>query len=503
MAENRTRGSGHAAAPAARTPVLYASEKPMKKKKKPYAGARTLKSVAKMKKASRRAKRRHRDAKGHFISKSAASRRLTAKRSRVSLHRRATDGRGGSRRSRKRTVSTHTSREAPPMAKTKRTAKQKAAAKRNIKKAIAKNRAKGRAHTKTPRRRARSSKKSAPRKSWMKGLRAARAARRRNKKAGRKHPVRAFSYHRKPKRVRVRAHRSYEGGRRRQTAKQRRASLRNLRKARSARSPGRRRSSRRGHRHRYAMSNPLGGMELFVGGLTGLIGFAGTDFVDRILATHALTPKGAPDANGVQLYADTPPTTGSYIGLYNPTAITAPMSPLRWAVGGLFIVVPLGLAHYVKGDVGRSSLQMFGFGAGIRILGKGLLDLLAMLTRKTAIGQRVYDGEMRAMAIRSGDGSEANLPSAGLGRPAGAGCACGGSCPGCARALAAVQTGAGWPSMPREIAVPAPGVAPGPPPSPPMPSTPVTAVPDQPPQRALTGLPRPKARNPYLWGAAA
>lgn len=356
--------------------------------------------------------------------------------------------------------------------------------------------------TKSPRRAARSSKKkSTAMKPWMKGLRAARRARAAAKRAGRKHPVRAYSYHRPPKRVKVKAHRSYERGG--QTAAQRRASLRNLAKARRARKGGHRSSKRGGRRQRYAMENPLGGLELFVGGLTGLIGFGGADFVDRIIATHALTPKGSPDASGVQLYMDTPPTDGSYKGLYNPTAITAPMNLTRWAVGGLITVVPLGLAHYVTGPVGRSSLQMFGFGAGIRIVGKGLLDLLAMLTRKTAVGQRVYDGEMRAMALHAADGSEATLPSAGLGRT-GTGCACGGSCVACAAKLAG-KTGAGWPSMPREVsqqaAPPAPQLAPPAPPPPPGGSVTVTQMPDRVPV-SLTGTP-PRLKNPYLWGERA
>jgi hypothetical protein len=520
MADNRARADGHAAAPSARRArVLYASEKIMKKKRRPTekpGRARHITKKAEVRNADqarKRARLRRRDAKGHFLSKAAARRktqRLTAKRSRVSSSRRASGTSGISRRSRMARTTTHSSAsEASPMAKGKKraSAKQKAAARRNIKKAQAANRRKS-SGTKTPRRRARTSRRSSPRKPWEKGLRAARAARRRNKRAHRKHPVRSYSYHRKPKRVRVPAHRSYEAGRRRQTAAQRRASLRNLAKARRARG-GRRSSKRRGggHRHRYAMENPLGGLELFVGSLTGLIGFGGADFVDRLIATHALTPKGTPTAAGIQLYMDTPPTTGSYTGLYNPSAITAPMNLTRWAVGGLMTVVPLGLAHYVKGPVGRSSLQMFGFGAGIRILGKGLLDLLAMLTKNTSTGQRLYDGELRAMALHRGDGSEANLPSAGLGRPAlaakppghGTGCACTACANKTPDQLAGRPAGTvGWPSMPREVA---PALTPPPPPPPPTTQTGPIPVVTATTNTALTGLPKP--RNPYRWGEEA
>jgi hypothetical protein len=176
----------------------------------------------------------------------------------------------------------------------------------------------------------------------------------------------------------------------------------------------------------HAMENPLGGMELVVGLFTGVLGFATADLLDRFIATHALTAKS--DGS----FADTPPADGNYPGLYNATAVLAPMDWKRWLVGGAVSGTPLVAAQFVSSKVGRSALQMFGFGSGMRVLGKGLVDLGAMLAKKYSFTQRLYDGELRAGALKAKDGSEAALPSAGLGSPCGcANCTTGvGSCCG-------------------------------------------------------------------------
>jgi len=167
-------------------------------------------------------------------------------------------------------------------------------------------------------------------------------------------------------------------------------------------------------------------MELVVGLFTGVLGFATADLLDRFIATHALTAKS--DGS----FADTPPADGNYPGLYNATAVLAPMDWKRWLVGGAVSGTPLVAAQFVSSKVGRSALQMFGFGSGMRVLGKGLVDLGAMLAKKYSFTQRLYDGELRAGALKAKDGSEAALPSAGLGSPCGcANCTTGvGSCCG-------------------------------------------------------------------------
>lgn len=379
-------------------------------------------------------------------------------------------------RRRARSTSAHT--EAKTMKKGKgkrkahRTAAQKAAAKKNIKKAQAAVRRKGRKSGKRKTLAKRSAHRTAvappkPRKAMrrtgksrkrrftkkardaaMRNLRKARAARKRAKAAGRKHNVRAYSYHSKPKRVRVPAHRSYER-KHRQSRKARAASLRNLKKARAAlRHGGRRRS---GHRAREtymeAMVNALTGVEVVFGGISGIVWFMVTDFVDRVLATHALTDKGTKDASGHELYADNPPTTGSYAGLFNATAICAPMDVTRWLVGALVMTaLPLGISFAIPNDIVRSCFQAAAGGAGIRIFGKAAIDLVAYITMWNPIGQQLYDGEMRAQVYASGNTDPlASLPSSGLGKvdkPAGTGEA----------PAKEEKPGTGWPSMPRERA---------------------------------------------------
>ena len=279
-------------------------------------------------------------------------------------------------------------------------------------------------------------------------------------------------------------------------------------KRRKAKRAGKRHSGRKGARkgtrrakRSAAMENPMTTGELILGGFTGLLGFLTADVVDRMLATHALTDKGTKDLQGNELYADNPPSSGDYTGLYNATAICAPMDVTRWLVGvGAVAGLPLVLAHFVKNDMARSGLQFFGFAAGVRIVGKGLTDLVAGVLKTNPIGQQLYDGEMRAAALKANNGNPAaaalaSLPSAGLGRPR----------LGAAAPCAPCATGAGYPSMPREVASGATQSAP------PQNSTPSTqmAPPAAPPPAAppapvfnqvstLTGVPGTK--NRFVWG---
>lgn len=186
------------------------------------------------------------------------------------------------------------------------------------------------------------------------------------------------------------------------------------------------------------MENPLTGMELFVGGLTGILGFISADLNDRFWATHKLGPSILNPGPGN--YGDSPPATGSYAGLYNATAVLAPMDLKRWASGLALAGLPFLFAHFVRSGTSRSALQFFGFGAGMRVLGKGSQDLMAMLLLKTGIGQRLYDGEMRGAAQQkfAKDPSYTFvLPQSGLGAPAMpqyTGC---GSCLNCATGVGA------------------------------------------------------------------
>lgn len=417
------------------------------------------------------------------------------------------------------------------MAKKRRTAKQKAATAKMIRAAK-----RARAAKKAPRRRKARRAKSNPTKARRTARRAARRRKKshasewhgepqRHAKAARKgwRRRKARKAHAAPKRRRAKrssAPRRKRGRKARRTAKQLRAARRNIKKAQAAvrgrrasqghrsRSSKRsayaaeRRPRRRGRgRRRGAMENPMTGVELFVGSIFGLVGFGAADALDRVLATHALTDKGTKDANGHELYADNPATTGSYAGLFNATAICAPMDVTRWLAGLATAGFPLLVAHFVGGPVVRSSLQFFGFGAGVRIVGKGLTDLVAMVTKTTPIGQRLYDGEMRAAALKSGGSANpelASLPSAGLGNKAPKTLA-GPDCAPCADKT----KGAGYPSMPREVAAPAAGaqqpttvVAPPPPPPPPP-----AAVPPSNNGVTLRGIPVARRAPGANWGA--
>lgn len=270
-----------------------------------------------------------------------------------------------------------------------------------------------------------------------------------------------------------------------QTPAQRRASLKNLQKARAARRGGKHRSPaqraaavanlkkaraavttagrRRGQLHRKphmvkahtvrahtvrahhsreaahrrsdAAENPLGMGETVAGLVTGVLGFGAADVLDRFLATHALTDGGQKDSNGFEVYTDNPPTSGNYTGLYNATAILAPMDAVRWIAGGVIAGVPILAGHAMR----SSPVTMFGFGAAMRVVGKGLVDLSSYLLRKTSSGQRLYDAELRAMAAKAGSpggntSTYPTLPTAGLGAAPmahGFGCPCG----GCRRAM--------------------------------------------------------------------
>jgi len=333
----------------------------------------------------------------------------------------------------------------------------------------------------------------------MKNLRKARAARSRMKRAGRKHPVRAYSYHSKPKRVRVPAHRSYEGrGKAKRSRKQIAAAKKNLKKARAALRHGGRRSGARRAREGYgkAMANALSGVELFIGGVVGVTWFMLTDLFDRILATHALTDKNTKDASGHELFADVAPSTGDYANAFNATAICAPMNVWRWLAGLGMTFVPIGISFAVENDVARSSMQMAGFGAGVRIFGKALIDLVAYVTMWSPVGQQLYDGEMRAQVIASGNLDPlSSLPSTGLGAPC--------ECAPCKQGVGACEKapGTGYPSMPREAAAPSSDGGAPPPPAPPAAELPPPAQNTYvPPGNSLQGLQGVPVRNPFQWG---
>lgn len=248
------------------------------------------------------------------------------------------------------------------------------------------------------------------------------------------------------------------------------------------------------------MENPLTGGELFAGALTMLLGLGVADLTDRMVATHALQQVSAASGTAPAVYADpvnlpagqTPATALPAGTIANGAAVLAPMNLKRWAVGGVVTVVPFVAAAFVKHGAWRSALQLFGFGAGARVLGKGAKDGLAYLLRNTQTGQRVYVDELRAgqlnaMAnnnttsgylVNANNGNAPNaFPAPGLGRQKPGhtlGCGCS-DC--CNQRMAYVpnQTGGGVPMNTPGGQVQPPAPPPQPPPALAPPGTPVYA----------------------------
>ena len=386
------------------------------------------------------------------------------------------------------------------------------------------------------RRRKLSMKKSAVaarRRRRMAGESTRRSSRKRRSSGRRRHKVRGHMAKTRGSRRkhRVKAHMSNETSRRRRRSSRRRRSG-----GRRRRSSGRRRtgmSRRRG----YALENPLSAKEIAWGAVTGTLGFLAADALDRVWATHALGPAsgGGVGTDGKPLWGDTPPAAGTgifktnYVGLYNATAILAPMDWKRWVSGALITGIPFALAMAIKNPVGRSSMQFFGFGAGVRILGKAVDDLMAKLFGRTSWGARLYDGEARAAAIRNlnegGPDTTGNFPTAGLGSlPESTGVA-GCNCANCSAGVGACCRRSDSAALPPPVGVPtAGGQMPNPVVPAPAPMAPPQAAPPQgtprtfapapalpspvtfAPPGMLAGLPRrPEAqvngarKSPYAW----
>lgn len=226
--------------------------------------------------------------------------------------------------------------------------------------------------------------------------------------------------------------------------------------------------------------NPLSGMEMFAGGLTLLLGLGVADVADRMLATHPLT---GPDANGN--FSDVVPvdSSGKPTQSANGASVMEPMDAKRWIAGGVIVIVPFIAAHFVKNPTGRSALQLFGFGAAARVLGKGIKDLLVRFTATKGVTQRLYASEIagynQAALLASAQGNTPgpvfpNAPAPGLGhaltnksevggRTDGSGdrpahrpgtCSCGGTCSKCKAGLSA-PVGAP-PAPPPHVQAPAP-----------------------------------------------
>lgn len=143
---------------------------------------------------------------------------------------------------------------------------------------------------------------------------------------------------------------------------------------------------RRRRRHRAgAMENPLGGMEIFVGLITGVIGYSAANMLDRFVVSRERK-----DDKGVVM---------------GPRWNTAPLTDdllVRGGVGVAIAAVPLIGAHFVRTPWIRSALQLFGFGAAFHLAGKAVDDLAAYALKDTkagdkgepSLGKRLYGTEL-------------------------------------------------------------------------------------------------------------
>lgn len=120
----------------------------------------------------------------------------------------------------------------------------------------------------------------------------------------------------------------------------------------------------------YALENPLSGGELALAFVTGGIGFAVTDLLDRYIATSA-TPAAGTVPNIVAIDA-------------------APGITRILAQAGLTALPFIG-AYFVKKPMGRAALQGFGLGAGIHLVGQLIKSyVMAKALANNATGQRLY-----------------------------------------------------------------------------------------------------------------
>lgn len=138
------------------------------------------------------------------------------------------------------------------------------------------------------------------------------------------------------------------------------------------------------------MENPLNGMELFVGAVTGLVGFLATSLTDRAIATReSATIKSV--------------SAPIYMDVYR----------LGAAVG--FAAFPLVTAHFIRSPMWRAGLQFFGVAALLYLTGKVAQDLGGKLLAENSTGQRLFGGEIAAQSmLEAADKSKTKEGTAGL-----------------------------------------------------------------------------------------
>ena len=245
-----------------------------------------------------------------------------------------------------------------------------------------------------------------------------------------------------------------------------------------------------------AAENPLGIAEWLIGGGSLAFGAIVTGVLDRVWSTVGLTDSGSKDANGNEVYTDPGGTAGGpYAGMTNAAAYAAPMGVKRWLLAGAAVVTPIvagsALAYFTHDGWPKTTafLNFWGLGGFAYVVIKGATDLGARLLRGTAFGQRVFDVEIRAQALKTGSSyTGPTPPSTGLGKSlAGCGDNCG--CGPCkARKNSAQPEVPPPPAFGPPAQVPtAPGAPPGNPVTPANPTPPANYSPANPYMPATPG----------------
>lgn len=122
------------------------------------------------------------------------------------------------------------------------------------------------------------------------------------------------------------------------------------------------------------MENPLTGMELFVGAVTGLVGFLATSLTDRAIATRESALVKSPSA---PIYSD----------FYRLGAVVS------------LAAFPLIGAHFIRSPYWRSGMQFFGVAALLYLTGKVAQDLGGKLLADNDTGKRLFGGEIAAQSM--------------------------------------------------------------------------------------------------------
>lgn len=163
-----------------------------------------------------------------------------------------------------------------------------------------------------------------------------------------------------------------------------------------------------------AFENPLSGGELALAFVTGGVGYALTDVLDRYLATSDKTDAAT-----------------------NAIVINSAPSLMRMAAQAGLAAAPFAGAYFVHQPMARAALQGFGLGAGFHLVGQVLKTFVfGKLLKKEddpkAIGHRLYPdlpaesvqeaaAKAQEAANKAAAGTVAGPPQVGVGAPHGLG----------------------------------------------------------------------------------